>query len=241
MNTAVITMRSQALGRHVSYSAIIPDSREAGPGPYAVLYQLHGASDDHSAWINRSNLARYMAKIPIIAILPDGGLSFWMNAGPRERYEDFMMQDLPEHVSNTFNVKPGKAVIGGLSMGGFGSLRLALKYPECFASVWAHSSALLTQEEWLSRPQPLSDIADADIYALAVSVKGKELPVISLDCGTEDRLLSHNRRFHRHLADLGIPHQYKEHSGAHTWDYWDVHVKEALNQHARVLGLEVSA
>lgn len=239
MNTAVVTMRSKALGRHVSYSAIIPDANDAGPGPYAVLYQLHGASDDHSAWVNRSNLARHVARVPMIVILPDGALSFWMNLGARERYEDFMMQDLPLHVANTYNVRPGKAAIGGLSMGGFGSLRLALKYPDRFASVWAHSSAVFTREELSSRFQSVGEVADADLYSLAASAAGQELPVISFDCGTEDRLISHNREFHRHLERLGISHAYTEHSGAHTWDYWDLHVKEALNQHVRLLGLTI--
>lgn len=238
MNTAVVQMRSRALGRHVSYSAILPDAAEAGPGPYRILYQLHGLSDDHSAWISRSNLARHVAKLPLVVVLPDGGVSFWMNLSPRERYEDFLMHDLPQHLANTFNVVTDVAAIGGLSMGGFGSLRLAMRYPERFASVWAHSAAVWTRAEleerrgWIS----LADLPDSDIYALASEACGKKLPVISFDCGTEDQLIAQNRRFHRHLTALGIRHTYHEHAGAHTWDYWDNHVKEGLAQHVQVLG-----
>ena len=238
MNIATVQMRSRSLGRHVTYSAILPDPAEAGPGPYYVLYQLHGASDDHTAWINRSNLARYVTNLPFLVVMPDGALSFWMNVSQHERYEDYVMQDLPEHLSSTFNVHPansGKAAIGGLSMGGFGSLRLGLKYPERFASVWAHSSAVWSLEEMAERGHSFPTDIDGDVYALAEAAKEKKLPVISFDCGTEDFLIEQNRQFHRHLTDLGIPHTYREHPGVHSWDYWDRYVKDALSQHARVL------
>jgi len=239
MNIATVQMRSRSLGRHVTYSAILPDAQEVGPGPYPVLYQLHGASDDHAAWLNRSNLARHVAKLPFLVVMPDGALSFWMNAGARDRYEDFIMQDLAQHLSSTYNVRAGKAAIGGLSMGGFGSLRLALKYPERFASVWAHSSAVWTEDEMAARGHVFPASAEGDIYALAVAAVDKELPVIGFDCGTEDFLIEQNRRFRDHLKQVGIAHTYREHTGVHNWDYWDLHVKDALEQHARVLSYTV--
>jgi putative tributyrin esterase len=248
MITAVVEMMSRSLGHHVSYSAIIPDAKEVGPGPYPVLYQLHGASDSHEAWLLRSNLVRHVAKIPMIVVCPDGVLSFWLNSGARMRYEDFLMIDLPEHLMNTFNIRPGKAAIGGLSMGGYGALRLGLKYPDRFASVWGHSSALWSTEELrngrlrdyileLSAETQTKLLAAADIYALAEQVDPQKSPVIGFDCGTEDFLITENRRFHAHLEMLGIAHTYLEHPGAHTWDYWDTHVQEALAQHVKVLGL----
>jgi putative tributyrin esterase len=63
------------------------------------------------------------------------------------------------------------------------------------------------------------------------------LPALRLDCGLEDGLLEENRAFHRHLEQLGIPHEYAECPGAHTWEYWDCHIQEALAFHQRVLGL----
>lgn len=245
MKTATVHIMSRSLGRHVTYSMIMPDLKDAGPGPYPVLYQLHGASDDHMGWIVRSNLARHAAQIPLFIVCPDGGLSYWLNAGPRERYEDFLMHDLPEHLHNTYNIRPGKSAIGGLSMGGYGALRLALKYPDQFASVWAHSAALWTKDDFPADSNHLAraliNLPDADIYSLAAQASGRQLPVISFDCGTADFLINHNRRFHTYLNDIGIPHTYNEHPGAHTWDYWDTHVKEALAQHVRVLGLPATA
>jgi putative tributyrin esterase len=230
LNLATMKFHSESLHRHVSYSVILPE-KQSGPAP--VLMMLHGYSDDHTAWINMSNLVRHAREYPFIIVLPDGGISFYLNANGAMMYEDFLMQDLYSHVTATFQTRQGRWAIGGLSMGGYGSLRLACKYPERFASVWAHSSAFFRLEEmpWLPEEQ-----ADADIYAITAGLASSQMrPVISFDCGTEDFLIEQNRRMHAHLEQAGVAHRYLEHPGAHTWDYWDLHVREALRQHAEVL------
>lgn len=240
VNLGVLQFMSKALGHHVSYSVILPDASVVGPGPYPVLFQLHGASDDHAAWTNRSNLARHVSSLPLIVVMPDGALSFWINHNGRERFEDFLTMDLWDHVRATFQVREGKAAIGGLSMGGYGALHNGLKHPERYCSVWAHSSACFNKEDflrWAASETPPQDLDDADLFELAKKVDPANMPVVTFDCGTEDFLLDENRRFHGHLESLGLPHTYMEHPGSHSWDYWDVHVKEALEQHARALGI----
>jgi S-formylglutathione hydrolase FrmB len=59
-----------------------------------------------------------------------------------------------------------------------------------------------------------------------------------LDCGTEDSLLEYNRDLHQGLAEARVPHLYREFPGDHDWDYWDRHIREALDFHARNLGVE---
>ncbi|MDF2628967.1 MAG: S-formylglutathione hydrolase [Symbiobacteriaceae bacterium] len=221
---------SAALRRQVTYTAILPDNQQ---GPAPVVMMLHGFSDDHTAWINFSNLVRHARQYPFIIVLPDGGISFYLNAHPAMMYEDFLIQDLYTHVNATLQAKPGPWAIGGLSMGGYGALRLGARYPGRFASVWAHSSAFFRLEEMPGLPM---EPADADIYAMTAALgAGQVRPVISFDCGTEDFLIEHNRRMHAHLEEVGVAHRYFEHPGAHTWEYWDEHVREALRQHAEVL------
>lgn len=231
LDYAEITFHSPSLGRHVRYTVLLPDPA-AGPGPYPVLYQLHGASDDHTGWLRFSNLARYAATSPFLVVLPDGGLSFWLNYSAHERYEDFLINDLPAHLARLFHVDQGPAAIGGLSMGGFGALRLAFKYPDRFRSVWAHSSALWPVSVLAQRfGSPPLDPVDADIYHWAERASADRLPAIAFDCGTDDFLIEENRRFHAFLEERGVPHDYREHPGGHTWDYWDQHVREALRFH----------
>jgi len=238
MSIATIRFKSAALGKHAGFNVIHPDH---GDGPFPVLMQLHGYSDDSFSWLYNSNLARHAATWPMIVILPDGGTSRYLNLPYHERfglqrYEDLLLDDIPNQVERLFRVRSGPWAIGGLSMGGFGALRLGLKFPERFASIWAHSAGLRPLDDVFLGS--LDDPADADLVHLAraAQVRGP-LPVISFDCGTEDELIDHNRAFDKELTSLGIDHTYREHPGAHTWDYWDEHVVEALAQHARILGV----
>jgi len=241
VHVATIQFHSHSLGRHTTYTAILPEPQRHGDGPFPVLYQLHGASDDHSAWLVRSRLVDHVAPYPLIVILPDGGLSWWRNAGPRDKYEDFVTADLVRHVAATFRVRPGRAAIGGLSMGGYGCVRLGLKHPSLFGSIWGHSSSLPTAQQMKQWGIPETEIASDDVYAVAQRLLATgprlSLPKLTFDCGVDDFLLAENRGFHAHLQALDFPHTYTEHPGAHTWEYWDRHVREALRQHAGVLGI----
>lgn len=242
MTVANIRFFSDALGKWTRYNAILPD---VGEGPYRVLMQLHGLSDDEDAWIERSNLVRYVGELPLIVVLPDGGTSCYLNWKPsdrlhKHRYEDLLVRDIPAHLNRHFHVAGGPWAIGGLSMGGFGAMRLGLKYSERFCSIWAHSSVFEIDES--VDPVLIEDIGDISPFRHAEALAGLSVdqrPVISFDCGVDDELLDDNRRLHAHLQSLNVEHHYAEFEGGHEWDYWDLHVQEALAQHTRVLGLAV--
>jgi putative tributyrin esterase len=237
MIIGTIQMNSRALERSVTYTILLPDPAEVGDGPYPVLVQLHGRNGSHTRWLSNSNLNTYAKNLPLIIVLPDGANSLWANLHPTARYEDFIVQDLWEHINATFSVrKDSPWAIGGLSMGGYGAIRLGLKYPEKYCSIYAHSSVIPNHEE-LTTAWP-ERAADLDCYRLASEIAPAKLPRLSFDCGTEDGLLEHNQRFHTHLQELGLAHSYAEYPGAHTWDYWDLHVQAALLQHAEVLNIQ---
>src|SRR2546430_542632 len=68
--------------------------------------------------------------------------------------------------------------------------------------------------------------SDHDLLALAKRAKRRQkLPAIQIDCGTDDKLIDVNRAFHDELEKLGVPHDYAEHPGDHTWDYWNQHIQ----------------
>ncbi len=232
-SVVTVECHAPALDRAVTYTALIPES---GTPPFAVLYQLHGALDDHRAWLYKSNLLRFIEGLPLIVVLPSGENGYYVGA-----FEELLVYDLPAHVSRTFRVGEGRAAIGGLSMGGYGAIRLGLKYPDRYASIFAHSSRLPARAElpalaW-ARVRDAGALDDRDVDALAARADGRTLPALAFDCGVDDPLLADNRRFHARLEELGLPHVYQEHPGAHTWDYWDRHVQEAIAHHARALGL----
>ena len=145
-SVVTVECHAPALDRAVTYTALVP---EAGTPPFAVLYQLHGASDDHRAWLYKSNLLRHVDGLPLIVVLPSGENSYYVDA-----WEKLVVDDLPAHVSRTFRVREGRAAIGGLSMGGFGAIRLGLKYADRYASIYAHSSKLVVDRR---RPRRRGD------------------------------------------------------------------------------------
>ncbi len=243
MSIVTVRFRSEALGKQTSFNVIHPD---AGAGPFPVLLQLHGYSDDSFSWLYDSNLARHVAEYPLIVILPDGGTSRYLNLVTHDRfglqrYEDLLIRDIPAEVNRLFHVRAGKWAIGGLSMGGYGALRLGMKHQqERFASIWAHSAGLRPLDpEFLAT---LDDPADASVETWADRLAGEATgPRISFDCGIDDDLLEYNRKLDSYLTRIGVAHHYAEHPGAHTWDYWDLHVREALAQHAEVLEIPAMA
>jgi putative tributyrin esterase len=230
---------SPSLFREATFGVYLP-SAEFEP-PYPALLQLHGAGDSHASWFERSMLPEYLQRYPFIVVTPAGDLSFWTNFGLKGRgtaYEDYLLQDLMPEVERLFPVRPGRWAIGGLSMGGYGAVRLGMLYPERFASIYAHSGAVWGTARWKERFAGISDedLAAADIYPYAErAVQAPDRPALTFDCGLEDVLLPDNRAFHDHLKEIGYPHTYLEFPGGHTWDYWNQHVQEALARHAEVM------
>jgi putative tributyrin esterase len=226
---------SKTLGRHVTYEVALPEE-SVGEGPFPVLFQLHGLSDDHSAYSRYSQLLLKARLLPLIVVMPAGGLAHWADIGPRERYETFVVDDLWNHVRRTFHVRPGRAAIGGHSRGGNAAVRLALKHPDLFCSAVSHSGAFYDPAEVKDLEGPA--LETYDIWRVK---PGPAVPAIHLDCGVDDYFISHNRRFHQHLLDLGVAHTYEEFPGGHTWEYWNARLDKTLERQMAALNREVTA
>ena len=246
MNVATIQFRSKGLERTVTCTVLLPNPDLVGPGPYDVLVQLHGYHDDHTAWLYKSRLWNYAEKLPLIVVLPDGANCWWSNFGRALNFEDMVVNDIWDYVHAMFPLRAGNRwAIGGLSMGGYGAIRLGLKHPLKFCSIFAHSSRIPVPDgdfiwsdpRWSESFQQALR-ADLDCYRWAKEIERRLLPRLGFDCGTEDFLIEDNRQFHAFLEQIALPHTYAEYPGEHTWDYWDTHIRTALQQHADVLGIK---
>jgi len=247
MAFATLNFQSPALSKACSMTVILPECTVGTP-PFPVFYLLHGLSDDHTSWSRRTSIERHVADLPLIIVMPDGGRGFYCDAVDGPAYERHLLEDVMGSVDRTFHTIAARQgrVIGGLSMGGYGAIKLALKFPQFFCSAVSHSAALDVRRR-IERPEfstemrrifgPSPGGGPDDPYALADTIDRTLLPALRIDCGLEDGLLEENRAFHRHLEQLAIPHEYAEFPGAHTWDYWDRHVQEAIAFHRRALGL----
>jgi putative tributyrin esterase len=211
---------------------------------------LHGLSDDHTIWLRRTRIEWYVRELPLIVVMPNGFRGFYTNNEQGPKYGDFFANELPMFVERNFQANTTRQgrCIGGLSMGGYGALRLALAYPDKFVSANSHSGALLAgtkmrddhpyRDEFLRIFGPSPAGSEHDLLALARRAKGKKpFPKLRIDCGVEDYLLDANRDCHEFFEKEKIPHEYQEFPGAHDWDYWDTHVREAIDFHAKALKL----
>ncbi len=140
MAFARINYHSRSLQKASSVSVVFPDD-PAIPRPWSVYYLLHGLSDDDTIWMRRTSIERYVEGLPLVVVMPDGGRGFYTNAVIGYAYEDDLIKDVVGLIDRTFPVKPERSgrAIGGLSMGGYGAVKIGLKHHAMFASVNSHS------------------------------------------------------------------------------------------------------
>ncbi len=231
---------SSVLNKQTAAYVLLP---ETGGGPFPVLYLLHGLSGNHTNWLRRTSIELYVAELGIMVVMPDGGRGFYTDASEGYAYGKAIGEELVERMDRTFPTQANRAgrVLAGLSMGGYGAVRLALAYPERFRAAHSLSGALAfgshlftPGDDDLGREfQRLTGTSPGgsahDLFTLATKrhIEGS-LPDLRFDCGTEDFLLPSNRAFAQHLIEQKIPHEYEEFPGDHTYEYWDEHIQDAL-------------
>ncbi len=250
------------LDKHTEAQVLLP---RVGKPPFPVLYLLHGIGSDSTIWLRHSRIEWYVRDLPLMVVMPDGYRGFYTNNEQGPAYAKHLGSELVRFIDRNFQTRAERAgrAIGGLSMGGYGALRLGLGFPDRFCSVNSHSGSLArsnadfsheAEEAGRHRDKPKEFLVelrrvfgsrpqgtDHDILRLAQRAQAEgNLPHLLLDCGTEDFLIEDNRAFHAQLEEAGIPHAYHEHKGGHDWDYWDRQVQDALKFHCAHLGVERS-
>jgi S-formylglutathione hydrolase FrmB len=233
---------SYSLGRAVAMNVILPQGRKA---PLPTLYLLHGLSDNHTIWTRRTSIERYADKYPLAVVMPDGGRSFYTDMDQGDKYFTFISKELPE-VCETFfplSKKREDRFAAGLSMGGYGAMKLGLALPHRYAAVASLSGSmdmgprLLTQqpEEFqkeliriFGSPEKFHGSVN-DLFSLArkLAKHPEKAPKIYAACGTEDFLLEANRAFRDEFGKaLGVT--YEESPGTHEWGFWDAYIQKVL-------------
>lgn len=246
---------SEVLSRHTSMQVILPQSKQLMGdgsihylhGKFPTLYLLHGLSDDHSIWMRRTSIERYVANLPLAVVMPDAQRGFYTDQVQGFRYFTFLSEELPAICESMFPLsgKRSDRFAAGLSMGGYGAMKLGLLCPQHYAAVASLSGAvdIIGRLEGLAESgDPLADEListfglpkDAagqrdDLFAAGKKLlKRSTRPAIYMFCGTEDFLLEGNRKFNLAFGQaLNI--DYREGPGAHSWDVWDERIREVLD------------
>lgn len=211
--------------------------------PLVVL--LHGVYGSHWAWALRGGVHRLAQRLieagsiqPMALAMPSDGL-FGDGSGylphSSKNFERWIVEDVPAAIQEVFpEVQPSSAgmCISGLSMGGYGAMRLGARYPTLFRGFTGHSSITQLSELGNFVEESLEIYAQADpgdTSVLAQLLQNKDLlPPFRFDCGLDDTLLEANRTLHKYLQKANIAHTYKEYPGGHEWPYWSKHIETTL-------------
>lgn len=252
---------SQAMKTKVGYRLYLPPGyANAGSERYPVLYWLHGRSGSESSdsfpIVTVDQAIRDKTIPPMIVVYACGGQLSWYTDSPDGKWmaETTVIRELIPHIDATYRTiatREGRAV-QGMSMGGYGAVKFALKYPDLFSSVVAFAGSYRSAEELIEADKGLvfntmfgGDAARFDAEHPATLIKKnadalRNRVKIKMVMGTKDKpvLLAAQRRFHELLKELNVPHEYTEIEGIeHNLPKLAAAVKtEALEFTARHLG-----
>ncbi len=239
-----VTFYSQALRRNMPYRVILPAKTAAGE-KLPVVYLLHGGGGDYREWSNDSDVAQY-AEQGLVLVMPEGASSYYTNSAtrPDDRYEDYIVHDLVQDVESRFPIaldRSSRAIVG-ISMGGFGAVKLGLKHPELYVFVGGLSSAV----DVPSRPFSIKRIGQwrghraifgdwngeaqhqNDPFVLARNADPSSTPYLYLTCGKREGLLATNRQFAGLLSSRHFQFEFHETNGGHDWNQWNAQLAECF-------------
>ena len=244
---------SQSIGRPIPFCALLPPSYDSQPRKqFPVLYFLHGIGEDQTflvtsgAWTIIEEAQEQKRLGEFVIITPAAGRSFYINSRDgRVRYEDFFMREFIPAMERSFRISRLRAGrgIGGVSMGGYGALRFAFKYPQMFSSVAALMPALMQSlprgssnlnltafigpafgtpldEGFWRANTPFVYARTANLSGLRIYFATGDQDEYGFDAGT--------RQLDQLLTSRHIPHLAHIYPGSHSGGFVAAHVEEAL-------------
>ena len=238
---------SKILKSDRKYAIYLPPGYETSERSYPVLYLLHGATDNHTGWVQFGEVQRIADKAimdgiatPMIIVMPDGDtgqMGYFNSIAGDWNYEDFFFQEFLPTIEKTYRIKSDKRyrAIAGLSMGGGGSFMYALHHPELFSSACPLSAYIgpLSLDEakaGIKKSHPeITDEAKIKTYferhnalELIKLIPDDQKKAVKwyIDCGDDDFLYEGNCLVHIAMRKKEIPHEFRIRDGAHNWTYW---------------------
>lgn len=245
------SFHSVSLDTEWEYSVYLPPGYGEGDRSYLTVFLLHGYGGDHTNWIRLGDAAFTADSLtaagvipPVILVMPDGRNSFYVDSDPDEGFgalETALTRELIPHVDATFNTHGRRRgrMIAGLSMGGYGAVHLAFKYPELFGGAASLSGVLPRGEPErkdlfspaFGVPFDLVRWEEENPFGRIAAVKASELRLpVFLSCGDDDApwLFRGAVDFYAALQEAEMPAELRITDGPHGWDVWDQALPEAL-------------
>ncbi|GAB3598355.1 alpha/beta hydrolase family protein [Angustibacter peucedani] len=249
MGTSTLVLLPQATTAQIGVDS--PDDGAAGGEEpvaaqgFPTLYLLHGLSDDATAWTRYTSVERFTSAAGLAVVMPQVGRSFYTDAAHGGRWWTHVSEELPQVMRSFFRLSSRRedTFVAGLSMGGYGAMKWALRRPQDVAAAASLSGALD-----LAARQGTGDLyadiestvfdgrrvegSDDDLLALlrGLDAAGRAaLPRLYVGCGTEDHLLPENERFLALAAERGVDVTTDLRPGEHEWGLWDRVVRDVVD------------
>ena len=238
---------SEALGMQTEALVVMPQKGNYGEigiesnvqaGTYKCLYLLHGLSDDHTIWLRRTSIERYASYYGICVVMPRGDKSFYSDMKYGMPYYTHIAKELPKVIREYFNVsaKQEDNYIAGLSMGGYGALKIGLRecgsFNACAGISPCGDLSKLPEFNDVFRPIFGDDINIPDeddlLYLCDARKDNPNRPRVYIGIGTEDFLYDNIQPIRQKLHENGYDFTYRESAGAHTWEFWDEYIQYVL-------------
>lgn len=239
-------LKSENLSKPNTVLVFKPDTYNKNE-KYPLVYLLHGYSENYEQWSQTSDLQKLSNQYGMIIVTPDGFVSFYSNSvsNKKSQWENFFFKDLVPEVHKTFNIDEKNIFISGLSMGGFGALRLFILHQNYFNTAGSTSGALevdynnfkkISQHFWQSNR--LADDAKTVFgspekngwhkYNITELLKNKKIqkPFL-IDCGMEDVVYPFSVNLKAVADSLKIPVTFISQPGNHNTEYW----KKSIEYH----------
>lgn len=210
-----LSIESKAMNRTMKYNVWLPPKFDVNQA-YPILYLLHGAGDDQNAWLDKGDAMAIAAKYvkaggkPMIIVMPDAQLTFYMG-----EFETYFYDELLPDVESRYKFS-GKRAVAGLSMGGYGTLYYALKYPGMFTYGYAMSPATA---EWFTSLVDLQ--SDKTVF-----------PPFTIEVGTEDTTVNNaeSEALAKYMKEKGLTCEWIARTGIHYWNFWQECLPKALKK-----------
>lgn len=255
-----LSMESKVLKTTVNYTIYLPPDYDISQRSYPVVYLLHGYTGSDTDWVQYGNLEHTVNTgiangelAQMIIVTPDGENNWYVNFYDESvMYENMFVNEFIPFIEKNYRIRGTKEfrAISGLSMGGHGSLVMALKHPDLFAACAPLSAAIYTDEQHMNRKQDSYEAYFGMIFGPGLEGQARitdhyksyaalhlvaEMPVEEvsklryyIDCGDDDHLTIGNSELHILMDQREIPHEYRVRDGAHNWTYWRIALPDAL-------------
>ena len=234
-----VTFFSQTLGMNMDMDVLLPENPTSTP--LKTVYLLHGMSDNQTNWQRYSAVERHIFGKNVAIVMPTTHLAWYtdMECGYL-RYFTFVSEEVPAVCRRMFPQLSSKRednFIAGLSMGGYGALKIALSHSDAFEKVACYSAAFkyVTLDYTPYWNSVFGDTPEKrekhriETYIDNNIAGNNRKPPIYMWCGTEDGLLQSNRDTRDLLISKGFDVTYSESEGGHEWRCWDEQFRRSLD------------